>query len=202
MRLLIIRHAEPDYEHHTLTEKGFREAKCLANHIERYHIDEIYASPMERAQYTAQPIAEKLGLPVTTLPWMREFSYPFHGKPDNLENSKICWDWLPAHWANDPDYRTVETTMTSPAFRESVIPEKYEEITTALDALLAEHGYVREGGLYRAERPNRKTIALVCHFGLESVLLSHILNISPMCLWQGSCAAPSSVTSIYTEERR
>ena len=50
-------------------------------------------------------------------------------------------------------------------------------------------------------RANRDTVALFCHFGLECVLLSHLLNVSPMILWQGFCAAPSSVTTLYTEER-
>lgn len=30
MRLIFIRHGEPDYEHDSLTEKGWREAKLLA----------------------------------------------------------------------------------------------------------------------------------------------------------------------------
>ena len=34
------------------------------------------------------------------------------------------------------------------------------------------------------------------------MLLSHLLNISPMALWHGTCAAPSSVTLLTTEERR
>ena len=41
-----------------------------------------------------------------------------------------------------------------------------------------------------------------CHFGLECVLLGHLLNVSPMILWHGLCAAPTSVSTIYTEERR
>ena len=200
MRLLIIRHAEPDYPNNTLTEKGFREAECLAKHIERYHIDEIYCSPMNRALFTAEAIERQIHVPITVMDWMREFSYPFYGKPDGQKS--VCWDWLPVDWANDPAYLSTKETMESPAFKESVIPEKYREITGELDALLKDHGYVREGGLYRAVEPNRKTIALVCHFGLESVLLSHILNIPPMLLWQGTCAAPTSVTSVYTEERR
>ena len=32
--------------------------------------------------------------------------------------------------------------------------------------------------------------------------LSHLLNISPMVLWHGCVAAPSSVTTLTTEERR
>ncbi len=41
-----------------------------------------------------------------------------------------------------------------------------------------------------------------CHFGLECVLLGHLLNVSPMVLWHGTCAAPTSVTTLNTEERR
>ena len=34
------------------------------------------------------------------------------------------------------------------------------------------------------------------------MLLSHLLNISPMLLWHGTMAAPTSVTTVVTEERR
>jgi probable phosphoglycerate mutase len=37
---------------------------------------------------------------------------------------------------------------------------------------------------------------------VECVLLGHLLNISPMALWHGFCAAPTSVTTVVTEERR
>ena len=43
---------------------------------------------------------------------------------------------------------------------------------------------------------------MYCHFGVECVLLGHLLGISPMILWHGMCAAPSSVTTLVTEERR
>ena len=92
--------------------------------------------------------------------------------------------------------------MQVPVFQASNTPELYKNVCEGLDALLAQHGYVRQGNFYRAEKRNEDTIALVCHFGLESVLLSHLLNISPMALWHGTCAAPSSVTVLTTEERR
>ena len=61
---------------------------------------------------------------------------------------------------------------------------------------------MREGMHYRAIKPNNDTIVLFCHFGVESVMLSHLLQISPMILWHNFCALPTSITSIYTEERR
>ena len=68
--------------------------------------------------------------------------------------------------------------------------------------LLAAHGYRREGEYYRAEQPNEDTVVLFCHFGVTCVLLSRLLGISPMPLWQGTCSLPTSVTILNTEERR
>ena len=54
MRLLLIRHGDPDYIHDTLTEKGEKEAELLADMISRQqHIDSIYVSPLGRARKTA-----------------------------------------------------------------------------------------------------------------------------------------------------
>ena len=86
--------------------------------------------------------------------------------------------------------------------REGKVGEAYDYVIRNFDALTAAHGYVREGEYYRAERANRDTVVLFCHFGLECVLLSRLMNISPMLLWHHTCAAPSSVTTVITEERR
>ena len=92
--------------------------------------------------------------------------------------------------------------MNVPVYKEAGVPEAYKYVCDGLDSLLEKHGYVRDGLVYRAERPNEDTVVLFCHFGLECVLLSHILNISPVPLWHGTCAAPTSVTTLVTEERR
>ena len=39
MRLLIVRHGDPDYEKDTLTEKGHREASLLAKKLKDEKID-------------------------------------------------------------------------------------------------------------------------------------------------------------------
>lgn len=80
--------------------------------------------------------------------------------------------------------------------------EAYRNVTEAFNELLARHGYRREGRCYRVEKPNHDTIVLFCHFGVESVLLSHLWGVSPMPVWHGFCAQTSSVTTLVTEERR
>ena len=82
------------------------------------------------------------------------------------------------------------------------MPAEYARVCAGLDELLAGHGYVREGELYRAIRPNRDTLALFCHLGVECVLLAHLIGVSPMVLWHGLCPRTSSVTTVITEERR
>ena len=42
---------------------------------------------------------------------------------------------------------------------------------------------------------------LFCHFGVECVLLSHNMKISPLVLWHNFVALPTSVTTLITEER-
>jgi len=82
------------------------------------------------------------------------------------------------------------------------VKKEYDWVIDNFDKLLAEHGYVRQGDYYRVEKANRDTLVFVCHFGLECVLLSHLMNVSPMILWHGMVAAPSSVTILATEERK
>ena len=54
MKILLIRHAEPDYAHDSLTEKGRREAELLSRRMADYPILDYYVSPLGRARETAR----------------------------------------------------------------------------------------------------------------------------------------------------
>ena len=60
MRLLIVRHGDPDYEHDTLTEKGWREAELLAERLSKLPVKEFYVSPLGRAKDTASLTLQKM----------------------------------------------------------------------------------------------------------------------------------------------
>ncbi|MBR5127606.1 MAG: histidine phosphatase family protein [Roseburia sp.] len=201
MRIIIIRHGDPDYSIDSLTETGWKEARLLAERLAKTDMTEIYVSPLGRAQDTLKPTLEKTGRTATTLEWLREFN-PRINRPDVVGVRKLSWDWLPQDWTKDANFFDRNLWHTNPVFVEADVKKEYDWVIQNFDALLAEHGYVRDGDNYRVERPNRDTLVFVCHFGLECVLLSRLMNASPMVLWQGMCAAPSSFTSIYTEERR
>lgn len=202
MRFLIIRHGDPDYEKDSLTEKGWREAALLADRISKLQVAAFYMSPLGRAKDTASLTLKKMNRTAVECGWMREFP-PLINRPD-VEGRRmtLAWDWLPQDWTREPAYFLRDKWMDTPVMREGKVGEAYEDVIRNFDALTAAHGYVREGEFYRAERPNRDTVVLFCHFGLECVLLSRLMNVSPMILWHHTCAAPTSVTTVITEERR
>lgn len=136
-----------------------------------------------------------------TLDWLREFEAHID-RPDVKNEKSICWDWLPQDMEKDLDLYDRERWNKTDIMRKGNVEEAYRRVCDGLDALLKKHGYERDDMYYRVNEPNHDTIVLFCHFGVECVMLSHLLNVSPMVLWHGLCAAPSSITSIYTEERR
>ncbi len=201
MKIIIVRHAEPNYEIDSLTEKGFREAELLADRMCKLDIKATYLSPLGRAQATAKPFVERMQLETTTYDWLREFEAPIN-RPDVKDKKKVTWDWLPEDWTTYHDFYDYDKWYTHPLMLEGHVYEEYKRVCDGLDEVLKKHGYVRNGRYYDVVDGNNDTIVFVCHFGAECVLLSHLLTISPMQLWHGFCALPSSVTTVATEERR
>lgn len=202
MRLLIIRHGDPDYEKDSLTEKGWREAALLADRIARLDVAAFYVSPLGRAKDTASLTLKKMNREAVICDRLKEF-WPLINRPDAIGVRKtLAWDWLPEDWTKKEAYFLRDGWADTEVMREGGVKEEYETVIRNFDAVLADHGYVREGEYYKVERSNRDTIVFFCHFGLECVLLSRLMNVSPMVLWHHTCAAPASVTTVVTEERR
>lgn len=222
MRLLFIRHGDPDYEHDALTEIGKTEAKALAAHISDWAIDEIYLSPLGRARDTSFYSLDALGLDrdvmvrTRTFDWLQEFNaevdipampeyleaYPNSVLPDGSLRKRICWDIVPAYLNKHPELYELQAWRDTKLVHDTDIAEKYDWVCDGIDSLLAEYGYVREGTGYRVEREYTGTIAFFCHFGVTCVILSHLTNMSPFGLWHGTALAPTSVTEVFTEERQ
>lgn len=204
MRLLIVRHGDPDYEIDGLTEKGKREATLLADRLQKEDISAIYCSPLGRAQLTAAPTAERLGLPVITCDWLIEFNRNENAmvfRPREGTRDECCWDVLPAAVEELPDLYHPTRWRNVPFIRSTGVPAAYDTVCRSLDSFLSEYGYVRKGNSYRVTRSHHETVALFCHFGVTAVLLSHLMNCPPYAIWQHAVTLPSSVTTLYTEER-
>jgi probable phosphoglycerate mutase len=202
MRILIVRHGDPDYANDTLTEKGHREAKLLAEKLKKEKIDFLYSSPLGRARHTCDYTARALGKEseVVEKEWLKEFGCPLT-LPSGRERD-IPWDMLPTEWVDAPQMYDVDGWYKQDFYKEQDMERRVQFVYEGLDETLAAHGYKREGRFYTTEQGNDLTIAFFCHFGLEMLLLSRLCNISPIPLWHHFTALTSSVTTVYTEERR
>ena len=200
MKILIVRHGDPDYSIDSLTPIGWKEAELLVPRISAMDVKAFYVSPLGRAKDTAAATLKAMGREATEKTWLREFSARMR-KPWFDEDDCI-WDWLPEDWTAEPRFFDKDQWFNVPVFQKAGVEKEYRWVCEGLDELLASHGYRRKDNYYVAENANEDTIVLFCHFGLECVLLSHLLNVSPMVLWHGTAAAPTSVTTLNTEERR
>ena len=216
MRLLFIRHGDPDYVHDTLTEKGHREAALLAERAEALQLGKCFVSPLGRAQATAGYSMKKLGRTAKTLGWLQEFparidlnrapqlldAFPNARKEDGKYAPHIVWDIMPSYWGEFSDCMDPARWRECEISRNSDTVEIYDYVTGEFDKLLMEHGYIRDGRCYKVEKESTETLTFFYHFGITCVFLAHLWGISPFLLWHSLALAPTSVTEIVTEERQ
>lgn len=205
MKILLIRHADPDYSIDSLTEKGWEEAEQLSKRLCKEDIKDFYCSPMGRAKDTLSLTLKKLGKEAEILPWAEEF-HAFTQLPDEDRLRDIPWDFPPRVWTAQEEFLSIDTWLDSGIMQiecDGINPaERYPMVTREIDELLLRYGYKKEGKHFTVEGDgSRDTIVIMCHLGSGCAILSYLLNISPVLLWHGFAAAPSSVTTIYTEER-
>lgn len=197
MKIVIIRHGEPDYVNDTLTEKGWREAELLAKRISKLDVKEFYCSPLGRAKDTASPTLKAVGRKATELEWLQEF----RGKVREGIKITNCWDRLPSVWTADDLYYDRKNWLNTKLMKSLNVKKEYKKVCSGVDELLKKHGYEHCENVFKVNNSNHDTIVLFCHFAVESVILSHIFSCSPMVFWHNFVALPTSVTTLITEER-
>lgn len=204
MRIIFVRHGDPDYANDTLTEKGWREAALAAERVAEWDVTDFYVSPLGRAQDTASLSLKKCGRTAETLPWLREFHAPVN---DPTRGEQVNpWDFYPEYWTGIPEMYDRDAFADTEVMKSGNVKAEYERVCCGIDELLAKYGYVREGNLYRTDRAESvdkdATIVLFCHMGVTLFIMSHLLGISPVVMTSGFFFATTSVTVLATEERQ
>lgn len=158
MELLLIRHALPvrrelvegiaDPE---LAQAGHHQAVHLAQYLSSEPIGAVYASPLRRAQQTAQVVATDLGLDVVTDDGLAEW--------DQNSSEYVPVEELKA--ANDPRWQamldgTWDSDESEDDFRARTI--------RSIEGIIRRHGGQR--------------VAVVCHGGVINLYLSHVLGLA------------------------
>ncbi len=203
MKLIFIRHGDPDYANDTLTPRGVKEAEALGNYLKKtgFSADAYFCSPLGRAQLTCQLVQKELGFEYETLPWIREFNARIPTPWRTDKPMGFIWDLYPSYFTSHPLLYDSSRWLEDPVMAASDVREKFENVGRGLDEILARYGYIRDGKLFRTEAPNEKTLVFFCHFGVLSVIMAHLSGFSPYVFFQHFCALTTSVTTFATEER-
>ena len=159
MELILIRHGLPEKivnEDGTpadpnLSETGHEQAAKVADWLDRYHIDRLYSSPMNRAYQTAEPLAKKRGLEIEVRDGVAEYD-------------RDAGHYIPVEQLKELDYERWKRLMAGemddidfPAFCEGVI-------STLTDIIAENRG---------------KTVAVTCHGGVVNVWAAHVIGFEP-----------------------
>lgn len=159
MDLLLIRHAEPiRVENVTgpadppLHERGRQQARQLADWLASEHLDEIWSSPMRRAQETALALAATTGLPVHTGDGLAEWD----------RDSPV---YIPVEELKATGDERWQALVSGETFAQSVDPVEFAAgVVEAIEAIVA------------ANRGRR--VAVVCHGGVINLYLGWVLGIA------------------------
>jgi len=159
MEVLLSRHAIPirreletgiaDPE---LAVEGLKQAELMAKYLSTEKLHAIYASPMQRAQQTASPLAAVQGLAIQTVDGVAEF--------DKNSNQYVPVEELKA--TNDPRWQEMlrgEWTSSDETEEEFI-----GRIVSSVEQIIANHASQR--------------VAIVCHGGVINAYICHVLGLA------------------------
>ena len=203
MEIVLVRHGQPEWikndlnvDNPPLTDLGFAQAECVAKALEVEHFDEIWVSPLIRAQQTAAPLLAQRKIASgssVTQNWLEEIRNPlWHGTPREKadaayreERSRIAekrWDGL-------TDGEPVRDFVT--------------RIHKGAETFLGERGVTaspQDLPVWQIKNPDRK-ILCVAHAGTNSVFIGHILGLAPTPWeWERFVIAHASISRLESFE--
>lgn len=179
MLLYIIRHGAPDYAKDCLLPRGKLQAEALSHRLCLQGFDRIYSSPLGRAQETAQPTCDVLGMPMEILEWTSEdLAWKQMSIPDPKIGRRWCWGHIdPSGFINEHTLAQSQDWFDLPCFAGTDVRGCWNRVSQASDGFLEGLGYRNTGASYEILRPSEERVAVFCHEGFGTVWLSWLLHI-------------------------
>lgn len=196
MELILVRHGEPAWSNDGLavddpglTDRGHAQAAQTAKWFAEQQIDRLLVSPLARAQQTAAPIADTLGIEAETLPWLAEiWAGGWEGTPQEVVEQTF----------RDSRGRPLEEQWNGIPGGES-FRDFHVRITDGFTGLFADRGAERVSDhppLWRLPTTDQR-IAIVAHGGTNAVSLGYLLGIEPVPWeWERFVSYHASITTI------
>lgn len=171
MRLLLARHAESVWNEVRrfqgatdvpLSERGRGQARALGRSLGAWRPAAAYASPLLRARETAEIVLAGTGVPIVTLPELRELS---------LGEWEGCLSEEVRTRAGDPYGAWVRAPLDCPPPGSEPLDDVQRRARKAMERIQAAHG-------------DGEDVLVVTHGGIISVYACHLLGCSLNQLWR------------------
>ena len=179
MKLVFVRHGDPNYIDNCLTPLGHRQAEALARRLEACGTDfaAIYSSKYGRAVETAEHSAKRLHKDVIILDFIHEISYGLTGMPPEERDRYSPWI-APVELVRNGIPLVNYDPENFWAYKDTRLEETTKRVREGFDAWLEELGFSREGEWYRCSRENNDTLLIFAHGGSISCILGHIMSVN------------------------
>jgi len=176
-RIVLLRHAEPDWEQDgprtvrdpRLTRAGRDQARRAARALGGQPIDGLYTSPLRRARETAEPLGRLASMRPVVVDALEELRVDFGGR------TQAEVDRIFRQAAHRPLERHWEGLPGGEAFRDF-----RGRVVAAVEWILGRHGITPCGAealpVWRVA-PSSQTLVIVAHGGTNAVVMTHLLGI-------------------------
>lgn len=184
MELVLIRHGEPEWvvdgrnrNDPALTARGRAQAERAARRVADPElepadgpVDHLLVSPARRAQETAAPLAEALGMEPVTHDWLLELQMPSGWDDCPIEVVHEAFsqqrDWPRERWWDGVDGA-------------ESLRDFNHRVCSGLEATLAALGVTphAEHGLWEVGADAPERVVAVAHGGTNSTLVAHLLGV-------------------------
>lgn len=198
MELVLVRHAQPawvvdgmGYNDPELSGLGRDQAAAVGQALASTNFDEIWVSPARRSQQTAAPIIDRHpNTTATTQAWALEIQFPDQWNEVPVETIR---EWFRESRSHDRE----QWWEASGPHGGETFRAFHERVTSGLEGALAARDITRvpdESDLWRIPDDDDRRILLVTHAGTNSVVLGHLLGLSPQPWeWERFSSAHASV---------
>ncbi len=167
-RIILARHGQTEWNKEfrfqgktnvQLTETGKQQAHALASRLESWPPEVIYTSPLDRAVYTAQSIADRHNLKPILLPELQEIDF-------------ASWEGQSIPMLDKEQHETFALWRADPFFNPPAGAESWEKLHTRLARAVK---IFLDGSF--------KRIVVVSHGGIMRALYAVFVGLNPHKVW-------------------
>lgn len=178
MRIVFVRHGHPDYAKDCLTELGRQQAAACAEKMLDENIQKIYSSTCGRAFETAKFTAERIGLDVIPLEFMREIHWGKKDESSDLFDSGHPWNTAEQLSQNEGFDLLRDDWRSHKYFSGNIVVDSVDKVSQGFSDWIKQFGYeFSDDGKLHCERECNDIVALYSHGGSGAAVLSKLFDL-------------------------